>query len=334
MEVLLGFLSKFFEMLQTPTLAFLILGMLVAAVKSELRIPDAVYQFTVFVLLMRIGLNAGMEMRNADISAILLPALICVVIGIVVVLVGSAILTRLPGVKPVDAIATTGLFGAVSSGTFIAGTLALEDAGIAFEGWVAALYPFMDTPALVTAIVLANLHLKKKSGTTQKVSILAITKETFQGMAVTTLFAGILVGLLAQPSAVFEGFYDQLFIGFLSVLMLTLGMDAYSSLRDLFKVAHWYALYAAVAPLVHGLAGFGLGYIAHLLVGFSPGGVIMLAILASSNSDVSGPPTLRSGIPSANPSAYIGSSTGVGTPVAIGIGIPLFMYLGKVVFGI
>lgn len=334
MEVAVGFFTKFLEMLQTPTLSFLILGMIVAAIKSELRIPESIYQFTVFVLLMRIGLKAGMEMRNADITDILLPALFCMVIGVTIVLLGSAILKRLPGIRAVDAYATAGLFGAVSSGTFIAGTVALEDAGLAFEGWVAALYPFMDTPALVAAILLANMHLKKKSGSQNGVGIGAITKETFQGMAVTTLLAGVAVGLIAQPQMVFEGFYDQLFMGFLSILMLTLGMDAYASLKDLFKVAHWYALYGLVAPLIHGLFAFGLGYIAHVLVGFSPGGVVMMAILASSNSDVSGPPTIRSGIPAANPSAYIGSSTGIGTPVSIGIGIPLFIALAKAVFGL
>jgi hypothetical protein len=83
---------------------------------------------------------------------------------------------------------------------------------------------------------------------------------------------------------------------------------------------------------MHGLIAFALGYIAHLLVGFSPGGVIILAVIASSNSDISGPPTLRAGIPSANPSSYIGASTSVGTPVAIAVGIPLFIALAQIVF--
>jgi hypothetical protein len=73
--------------------------------------------------------------------------------------------------------------------------------------------------------------------------------------------------------------------------------------------------------------------VAHLLTGFSPGGVILLAVIAGSNSDISGPPTLRAAIPSANPSAYIGASTSVGTPVAIAVGIPLYIALGEAVFG-
>ncbi len=116
--------------------------------------------------------------------------------------------------------------------------------------------------------------------------------------------------------------------------MLILGMEAYSRLAELRRVAHWYAVYAVAAPLVHGLIGYGLGYVAHVTTGFSPGGVILLAVIAASNSDISGPPTLRAGIPTANPSAFIGSSTGIGTPVAIAIGIPLFIALAEQVFGL
>ena len=89
-----------------------------------------------------------------------------------------------------------------------------------------------------------------------------------------------------------------------------------------------------LAPITHGFLGFGLGYVAHVLVGFSPGGVVLLAVMAASSSDISGPPTLRAGIPTANPSSYIGASTSIGTPVAIAIGIPLFIALGQIVFDI
>jgi hypothetical protein len=57
--------------------------------------------------------------------------------------------------------------------------------------------------------------------------------------------------------------------------------------------------------------------------------VVILAVIAASSSDISGPPTLRAGIPSANPSAYIGASTAVGTPVAIALGIPLYIGLAQ-----
>jgi len=191
----------------------------------------------------------------------------------------------------------------------------------------------MDIPALVLAIVLANIYLTKKKGKKDaSVDVWLIIKSSLQGSALSALILGLALGFFTRPEAVFSSFYEPLFRGLLSILMLVMGMEAYSRIHELKKVAHWFAIYAFFAPILHGVIAFGLGYLAHLAVGLSPGGVIMLAILASSNSDVSGPPTLRGGFPSANPSTYIGASTSLGTPVAIAICIPLFIALSQIVF--
>ena len=84
---------------------------------------------------------------------------------------------------------------------------------------------------------------------------------------------------------------------------------------------------------MHGFLGFGVGLILHKFTGFSIGGSVVLAVIAASSSDISGPPTLRAGIPSANPSAYIGASTAIGTPVAIAICIPLFIGIAEMMLG-
>lgn len=334
MDMLVDFAGRFVTQFQAPALAFLIGGMVIAALGTKLEIPDAIYKFAVFMLLMRIGLNGGMEIREAELGDMLLPALLAIVLGCGIVLIGRFTLALLPGVRTEDGIATAGLFGAVSASTLAAAMVVLEEEAVAYEAWVPALYPFMDIPALVLAIVLANVHLaKKKGGKAARVRIWPIIKESLQGSALTALLLGLALGLLTRPDRVFEGFYDPLFRGLLSILMLIMGMEAYTRLNELRRVAHWYAVYAAIAPLAHGLLAFGLGYLAHLVTGFSPGGVILLAVLAASSSDISGPPTLRGGIPSANPSSYIGASTSVGTPVAIAIGIPLFVALGQAVFG-
>ena len=154
-------------------------------------------------------------------------------------------------------------------------------------------------------------------------------KESLQGSALSALLLGLALGVLTEPEKVYESFFNPLFRGLLSILMLVMGMEAAARINELRKVGQWYALYGAVAPLVHGLIAFGFGMIAHYATGFSPGGVVILAVIAASSSDISGPPTLRAGIPSANPSAYIGSSTAVGTPVALAIGIPLFIGLAQ-----
>nr|WP_228024727.1 sodium-dependent bicarbonate transport family permease [cf. Phormidesmis sp. LEGE 11477] len=379
------------DKLQSPTLGFLIGGMVVAAVNSRLTIPDPIYKFIVFMLLIKVGLSGGIAIRNANLLEMLLPALFAVIIGILIVFIGRYTLALMPKVKPVDAIATAGLFGAVSGSTLAAGLTILETESIPYEPWAAALYPFMDIPALVTAIVIASIYVTKQrtaadqaiskhealgrqealskqpavaaggypsdqrviasdypneqgitahgypnsqgSAPAKRVEIWPIIKESLQGSALSALLLGLALGILTRPESVYESFFDPLFRGLLSILMLVMGMEATARLGELRKVGQWYALYAFVAPLLHGFIAFGLGMIAHVTTGFSLGGVVILAVIASSSSDISGPPTLRAGIPSANPSAYIGSSTAVGTPVALAIGIPLFIGLAQALGG-
>ncbi|WP_250125587.1 sodium-dependent bicarbonate transport family permease [Chroococcidiopsis sp. CCMEE 29] len=420
MDFLSDFLTKFGAQLQSPTLGFLIGGIVIAALGSKLQIPDAIYKFIVFMLLIKIGLSGGIAIRNSNLVEMLLPALFAVVMGILIVFIGRYTLARLPNVKTDDAIATAGLFGAVSGSTLAAGITVLEAQGIEYEPWAGALYPFMDIPALVTAIVVTSIytskreHLSKQRRTAgeylstareypsaageylstareypsaagaslgtagvsfstagaspstageypskpeyptsrqeylskqritasgypskprERVKIWPIVKESLEGSALSALLLGLALGLLTRPESVFESFYEPLFRGLLSILMLVMGMEAWSRIGELRKVAQWYAVYAVVAPLLHGFIAFGLGMIAHYATGFSPGGVALLAIIAASSSDISGPPTLRAGIPSANPSAYIGASTAIGTPVAIAIGIPLYIGLTQALMG-
>jgi hypothetical protein len=369
-DFLTDFLTKFGAQLQSPTLGFLIGGMVAASVGSRLAIPDPVYKFIVFMLLMKVGLTGGQEIRNANLVDMLLPALFAVIIGILIVFIGRYTLCKLPNVKTEDGIATAGLFGAVSGSTFAAALTLLETQKMPYEAWSAALYPFMDIPALVTAIVLASIYTtSKQHGNTdeylskqeylnkqrvtagkypseqgivargypskqrERVKIWPIVKESLQGSALSALLLGLALGLLTQPESVYKTFYEPLFRGLLSVLMLIMGMEAWARVNELRKVAHWYTVYSVIAPLLHGLIAFGFGMIAHYTTNFSLGGVVVLAVMAASSSDISGPPTLRAGIPSANPSAYIGASTAVGTPVAIALGIPLFIGLAQALGG-
>jgi hypothetical protein len=156
-EFLSDFFRCFLGQLQSPTLGFLIGGIVVAAFGSRLAIPDAIYKFIVFMLLMKVGLSGGQEIRNANLAEILLPAAFAVLIGILIVFIGRYTLCNLPKVRTVDGLATAGLFGAVSGSTFAASLTMMEAQKMTLRAWAAALYPFMDIPALVTAIVLASV---------------------------------------------------------------------------------------------------------------------------------------------------------------------------------
>ncbi len=170
MDFLSNFLTLFLDKLQSPTLGFLIGGMVVAAVNSRLQIPDPIYKFIVFMLLIKVGLSGGIAIRNANLIQMLLPAVFAVIIGIAIVFIGRYTLAKMPKVKVVDAIATAGLFGAVSGSTLAAALTLLETESIQYEPWAAALYPFMDIPALVTAIVLASIYTSKQRSKEDNIS--------------------------------------------------------------------------------------------------------------------------------------------------------------------
>lgn len=394
MDIIFEIATTMLGQLQKPTLAFLIGGMLLAALGSKFEVPEPVYKFIVIVLLLKVGLGAGISVRNADLMALLVPAIGAAVVGVVIVFLGSKSITRWRGVSHVDGLATAGLFGAVSASTLAAGMAILDDEGIFYEGFIGALYPFMDIAALVTAIVLAKLSVARQAQTagarqasvahahqaesnihadgsaaltmtssgmgpsnmdsssmapgpkTSRSSLKAqvqvsgvdgdlvrgILVDTFRSPAISALLLGLAIGILGQPDSVYKSFYEPLFRGLLSILMLIMGMEAWARLSELRKVAHAYILYGLAAPFVHGLLGFGAGMIAHELTGFSAGGVVLLAVMASSSSDISGPPTMRGAVPEANPSAYVGTSTGLGTPVAI-LSIPLYVALAQALIG-
>lgn len=404
MDFLSLFLMDFVQQLQSPTLSFLIGGMVIAALGSQLVVPESICKIIVFMLLIKIGLTGGQAIRNSNLTEMVLPVAFSIALGILIVFIARYTLAKMPKVKVVDAIATGGLFGAVSGSTMAAALTVLEEQNIQYEAWAGALYPFMDIPALVTAIVVANIYLNKRkrkadehlskqeyaspagaslnpagalpagalpagtsfsttddypssAGTSpsstgdypssrqeyrkklkgpaeNRVEIWPIIQESLQGPALSAMLLGLALGIFARPESVYESFYDPLFRGLLSILMVVMGMEAWSRIGELRKVAQWYVVYSVVAPLLHGLIAFGLGMIAHYATGFSMGGVVVLAVIAASSSDISGPPTLRAGIPSANPSAYIGASTAIGTPIAIGVGIPLFLGLAQAIGGI
>ena len=369
MDILASIIGTVLDQLQKPTLAFLIGGMMLAALGSKFEIPDPVYKFIVILLLLKVGLGAGISVRDADLMSLLVPAIGAALVGIAIVFLGSVTLARWRGVSQVDGLATAGLFGAVSASTLAASMAMLDDEGIYYEGFIGALYPFMDIAALVTAIVMAKVAAARREAASVSVQpsggaatatmmgpvmqrtalptgdadkdsgpivekglLRDIMTDTFRSPAISALLIGLAIGVLTEPDSVYKSFYEPLFRGLLSILMLIMGMEAWSRFSELRKVAHAYILYGISAPIVHGMIGFGVGMIAHSITGFSAGGVVLLAVMASSSSDISGPPTMRGALPDANPSAYVGTSTGLGTPIAI-LSIPIYIAMAEAFIG-
>lgn len=193
MDIIFDIFETIVSQLQKPTLAFLIGGMMLAALGGKLEIPKPVYKFIVILLLLKVGLSAGTSVREADLIALAVPALGAALVGVAIVLLGARTLARWKGVSYMDGMATAGLFGAVSASTLAAGLAMLDAENIAYEGFIGALYPFMDIAALVTAIVLARMSAARQTVPAHAVAMSAA------GGAATMAMGGALPE--ANPSA-------------------------------------------------------------------------------------------------------------------------------------
>ncbi|MEM6621987.1 MAG: sodium-dependent bicarbonate transport family permease [Pseudomonadota bacterium] len=86
MDILGQIRSTVVEQFQKPTLAFLLGGMLFAALGSHFEVPSPVYKFIVFLLHLKVGLGAGTSVREADLSALAVPSMFAAALGVAIVL--------------------------------------------------------------------------------------------------------------------------------------------------------------------------------------------------------------------------------------------------------
>ncbi|MEL0291601.1 MAG: sodium-dependent bicarbonate transport family permease, partial [Aquiluna sp.] len=84
-----------------PVLAF-VLGILATVVRSDLRLPDAVYQTLSIYLLLGIGIKGGVALSQSSVQEVALPLLGALVLGAVVPAVAFfalAALTKLDAIN-------------------------------------------------------------------------------------------------------------------------------------------------------------------------------------------------------------------------------------------
>lgn len=74
MDMITDIATTIIAQMQKPTLAFLIGGMMLAAIGSKFGIPEPVYKFVVILLLMKIVIGAGISAREADLMDLAVPA--------------------------------------------------------------------------------------------------------------------------------------------------------------------------------------------------------------------------------------------------------------------
>jgi uncharacterized protein len=309
--------------LTSPAVLAFVLGMLAVAVKSDLRMPDALYSSLTIYLLLAIGLKGGVELSKAEPGEVWLPALAAVAIGMTIPVVLFPVLHKLMRLSVVDSAAIGAHYGSVSVVTFTAAVTFLGSLDVSYEGFLPTLLAIMEFPGIIVALALA------RSGAGDGGNWREALRETLSGRSIVLLAGGLLIGLVTGPDGMEQvsPFFVAPFVGVLTLFLLELGMTAARRLPDVAQVGAKLIGFAVVTPIALGTVGVLVGTAA----GLSLGGSTVLGVLAASASYIAAPAAVRVALPEANPGLYLTASLAITFPFNLVAGIPLYYSIAKVI---
>lgn len=346
-------LSGFFN----PVILFFLLGILTVMVKSDLTIPPAMSTAMAIFLMVAIGLRGGREAVDA-VSArpellvvIIIVAIITIILGGFYAFATANVLHKFAKLKLADAWAAGGHYGAVSSVTLAVGVGIASAAAEAapdqmiFGGWMPAMYPFMDSPSLIAAIVLGRMALAKQGAKEGiKVNIKEILQHSIFGMAVWLLVCSLLIGMFSQAFAPKEmakavEMFDVMFRGVIALFLLDIGIAAGKRIGDLKEIGSnlWKVIICAIAlPQIWAIIGifviFGINQLMPGLLGW--GDALVFATIAGGCSYITAPAAMRIAMPEANPSIYLPMSLAMTFPFNIIFGVQIWQIICKMLWGV
>ncbi len=313
-------LSASLALLTAPAILFFFVGAAAAFARSDLTVPEPVSKALSLYLMLCIGFKGGVEARAAGLSAdFLTAAALGMAFSAVMPLLAFWLLRRFSGLDRPTVCALAATFGSVSVVTFAAGQQHLAAIGLASGGYMAAVLALMETPAILTALILMNgaadPEAKARRG--------AALREVFVGAATIMLLGSFVVGLASGKAGMskLELFVGPLFQGALCFFLLDIGLTAARRLMEGGK---------RLSPAVIGFAlGFpllsaGLALGASRLAGLSAGDAAMLTILAGSASYIAVPAAMRIAAPKADPGVFVTASLAVTFPFNLTLGIGLY----------
>lgn len=312
------------ETLLSPVILFFVLGALAAAVRSDLSIPEAVGKGMALYLMAAIGLKGGREVAAAGFSPdMLAAAMIGVALSLLLPLPAFALLRRFGRLGQADAAACAGHYGSVSVVTFVTGVEVLTAGGMPPAGYMVAVLALMETPGLITALLLARSG--GASGPAQGNG--ALLHETLFNGSVVLLVGSFLIGVIAPAPALdsIKPLFDGLFRGVLCLFLLDMGLIAVRRFMDARALTWRVGMLALAFPLINGVIGVALA----TLAGLDSGSAAAMGILAASASYIAAPAVMRMALPQADPGLYLGMSLAVTFPFNIIVGIPAMALLAR-----
>ncbi|MEX1210731.1 MAG: sodium-dependent bicarbonate transport family permease [Candidatus Nanopelagicales bacterium] len=301
-----------------PVLAF-VLGLLAVAVRTDLRLPDAVYQATSMYLLLAIGLKGGVALRESSAGEIAWPLVATIILGIFLPVVAFWLLRWWTRLDRVDRGAMAAHYGSTSLVTFTAALVFLEASDVPYEGYVATLLTILEVPGIVVGLILAKGLQREGLGET--------LREVVLGRSVLLLVGGLAMGFLTGPVGFVrvEPFFGGLFTGVLTLFLLELGILTGRQLGAVRQAGPGLISFAVIFPLMAGT----LGTLGGTLAGMSVGGSMVLGVLCASASYIAAPAAVRLALPEAKPSITLASSLGITFPFNLVIGIPIYLLVAE-----
>ena len=308
-----------------PSILFFIFGIFAGLVKSNLEIPQPISRFLSLYLLMALGLKGGFALNKSGFTPEIAVSLsLAIGLALFIPLIGYNFLKR--KLNPLDAAAIAATYGSISAVTFITTTQALDLAGVAYGGHMAAAMALMESPAIVIAIILANNIRRGQAENDQApTSIGRILHESFTDGGQLLLLGSLVVGLISGETGhkVMAPFSIDLFKGLLAFFLLDMGLLAAQNIGELKGKPSVTLLYAVIATPIHALVTL---IVCHW-VQIPLGDTILLMLLAASASYIAVPAVLRHAMPEVNPALYMGMSLGITFPINIILGIPLYSWI-------
>ncbi len=143
--------------LLSPMVLFFALGLAAALARSDLTIPEAVAKTLALYLMMSIGFKGGAEVAKSGVTATMLWVMVAgTLLSFLIPIIGFFALRAISRLPAVDAAAVAAHYGSISIVTFVAGTEAVKGQGLPFEGYMVAVAAVMETPAILSALMLAK----------------------------------------------------------------------------------------------------------------------------------------------------------------------------------
>lgn len=314
-----------FDNLLNPIVLFFIFGFLAGVLRSDLKIPQALYDTLSIYLLLSIGMKGGVELSHTRLDAVWLPVLGAIFLGVTIPVIVYVILRRIGRFSRPDSAALAAHYGSVSAVTYAVCLGYLQKIGVSFEGFSAVLLVLMEVPAIIIGIMIARWRMAE-----EKVAWGKFLREILLGKSVILMIGGMLIAVSAgavRMDVMKNVFFDP-FKGVLAFFLLEMGLVASSRIADLKRTGVALVLFALAMPLISGILGCFVGK----FCGLSMGGAVILSTLAASASYIAAPAAVRIAIPEANPSIYLTASLGVTFPFNIIFGIPIYLHLARIIY--